>query len=55
MYKPRLTKNFIRQRVENPKHFSIFRTIKQESGNEIIIGKRKHSKKWGIQAVLHKR
>jgi len=52
MFNKRITKNFVRERIESPKHFSKFR-IKEEGKHKIVIGKPKGEKKWRLQAILH--
>lgn len=51
----RMTKNFARERIKNPKEFipSSFRTIKHSGGHEVIVGKSKKSGKYELQAILH--
>lgn len=51
---PRITDKYARFRQEDPSLFKEIRTKKLKSGNEIILGRKPHKKKWEVQSILIK-
>lgn len=52
---PRITKNWLRYRQDEPEKFSEFRIKKISSTRELVVGKLKSTGKWIVQSIMKKR